>query len=88
MQDLKIIDEKQRQKVLRAIDKMNKPGFGIKGVEEELKSKGFSQSSIDKIKGIISLKGSPEKILNELEKNLSGIKPKSKNICPGIPARN
>ena len=30
MQDLKIIDEKQRQKVLRAIDKLDKPGFGIK----------------------------------------------------------
>ena len=51
-----------------SIDKLDK--IGIKGVEEELKSKGFSQSSIDKIKGIISLKGSPEKILNELEKNL------------------
>jgi hypothetical protein len=25
---------------------------------------------------------------NELEKNRSGIKPKSKNNCPGIPARN
>ena len=37
MQDLKIIDEKQRQKVLRAIDKLDKPGFGIKGVEELLK---------------------------------------------------
>ena len=39
MQDLKIIDEKQRQKVLRAIDKLDKPGFGIKGVEELLKKK-------------------------------------------------
>jgi len=37
MQDIKIIDEKQRQKVLRAIDKLDKPGFGIKGVEELLK---------------------------------------------------
>ena len=35
--ELKIIDEKQRQKVLRAIDKLDKPGFGIKGVEELLK---------------------------------------------------
>ncbi len=52
-----------------SIDKLDK--IGIKGVEEELKSKGFSQLSVDKIKGIISLKGSPEKILNELEKNLN-----------------
>ena len=37
MQDLKITDDKQRQKVLRAIDKLDKPGFGIKGVEELLK---------------------------------------------------
>ena len=41
MQDLKIIDDKQRQKVLRAIDKLDKPGFGIKGVEELLKKKGL-----------------------------------------------
>jgi len=37
MQDLKITDEKQRQKVLRAIDKLDKQNFGIKGVEELLK---------------------------------------------------
>ena len=44
MQELKIIDEKQRQKVLRAIDKMNKPGFGIKGVEELLKKERIDTS--------------------------------------------
>ena len=39
MDELKINDEKQRQKVLRAIDKLDKPGFGLKGVEELLKEK-------------------------------------------------
>ena len=34
MDELKIVDEKQKQKVLRAIDKLDKVGFGIKGVEE------------------------------------------------------
>lgn len=52
-----------------SMDKLDK--IGIKGVEEELKSKGFSQLSIDKIKGIVSLEGSPEKILDKLEKNLN-----------------
>tara|TARA_Y100001970_G_C14248757_1_gene870224 strand:- start:3995 stop:5389 length:1395 start_codon:yes stop_codon:yes gene_type:complete len=37
MEELKIVDEKQKKKVLRAIDKLDKPGFGIKGVEELLK---------------------------------------------------
>ena len=52
-----------------SIDKLDK--IGIKGVEEELILKGFSQLSIDKIKGIVSLEGSPGKILDELEKNLN-----------------
>ena len=38
MDELKIIDEKQKQKVLRAIDKVDKEGFGLKGVEELLKT--------------------------------------------------
>tara|TARA_Y100000816_G_C26014824_1_gene530681 strand:+ start:5 stop:1096 length:1092 start_codon:yes stop_codon:yes gene_type:complete len=37
MDQLKIVDQKQKQKVLRAIDKLDKPGFGIKGVEDLLK---------------------------------------------------
>ena len=37
MDQLKIIDLKQKQKVLRSIDKLDKPGFGLKGVEELLK---------------------------------------------------
>ena len=36
IEDLKIPDEKQL-KVMRAIDKLDKPGFGLKGVEELLK---------------------------------------------------
>ena len=37
MDQLKIVDEKQKKKVLRSIDKLGKPGFGLKGVEELLK---------------------------------------------------
>ena len=39
MDQLKIVDEKQKKKVLRAIDKYDKLGFGLKGVEELLKKK-------------------------------------------------
>jgi len=38
MDQLKIVDQKQKQKVLRAIDKLDKPGFGLKGVEDLLKT--------------------------------------------------
>jgi len=44
MDQLKIVDPKQKQKVLRAIDKLDKPGFGIKGVEDLLKKKRVDQS--------------------------------------------
>ena len=37
MDQLKIVDQKQKQNVLRAIDKLDKPGFGLKGVEDLLK---------------------------------------------------
>tara|TARA_X000000950_G_C13876682_1_gene645124 strand:+ start:438 stop:1826 length:1389 start_codon:yes stop_codon:yes gene_type:complete len=37
MDQLKIVDQKQKQKVLRAIDKLDKPEFGLKGVEDLLK---------------------------------------------------
>ena len=39
MDQLKIIDQKQKQKTLRAIDKLDKPGFGLKGVEDLLGKK-------------------------------------------------
>jgi histidyl-tRNA synthetase len=41
--DLKISDEKQA-KVIRAIDKLDKPGFGLKGVEDLLKKERKDQS--------------------------------------------
>mgnify|MGYP001242711499 FL=1 len=44
MDQLKINDPKQKQKVLRAIDKLDKPGFGIKGVEDLLKKERVDQS--------------------------------------------
>ena len=44
MDQLKIVDQKQKQKVLRAIDKLDKPGFGIKGVEDLLKKERVDQS--------------------------------------------
>ena len=36
MDQLKIVDQKQKQKVLRGIDKLDKPGFGLKGVKDLL----------------------------------------------------
>ena len=44
MDQLKIIDQNQKQKVLRAIDKLDKPGFGFKGVEDLLKKERRDQS--------------------------------------------
>ena len=44
MDQLKITDQKQKQKVLRAIDKLDKPGFGLKGVEDLLKKERVDQS--------------------------------------------
>ena len=44
MDQLKIVDQKQKQKVLRAIDKLDKPGFGIKGVEDLLKKERCDSS--------------------------------------------
>ena len=44
MDQLKINDPKQKQKVLRAIDKLDKPGFGIKGVEDLLKKERLDSS--------------------------------------------
>ena len=46
--DLKISEEKQK-KVIRAIDKLDKPGFGLRGVEDYLKKR-------EKIKVELSLK--------------------------------
>ena len=41
--DLKILEDKQI-KVIRAIDKLDKPGFGLKGVEDLLKKERKDKS--------------------------------------------
>ena len=43
IEDLKIPEEKQI-KVMRAIDKLDKPGFGLKGVEDLLKKERKDKS--------------------------------------------
>ncbi|MDA7686372.1 histidine--tRNA ligase [Candidatus Pelagibacter sp.] len=78
MDDLKIKDQKQKQKVLRAIDKLDKEGFGFKGVEELLKrerkdssgaiTKGADLSDEQASKIIEFLK---VKDLKELKKNIN-----------------
>ena len=78
MDDLKITDQKQKQKVLRAIDKLDKEGFGFKGVEELLKrerkdssgaiTKGADLSDEQASKIIEFLK---VKDLKELKKNIN-----------------
>ena len=44
MDQLKIVDQKQKQIVLRSIDKLDKPGFGLKGVEDLLGKERRDQS--------------------------------------------
>ena len=77
MDELKIVDEKQKQKVLRAIDKVDKVGFGIKGVEELLKTErkdssgaitrgaNLSDEQASKILDFLKIKD-----LNELKKDM------------------
>ena len=49
LNQLKITDEKQKQKVLRAIDKLDKPGFGISGVTDLLREKRIDASGAETI---------------------------------------
>lgn len=51
--------------VLRAIDKLDK--IGISGVEKELGDLGLNEGTITKIKEFISIKGSNQEIMEELE---------------------
>tara|TARA_Y100001970_G_C14128277_1_gene800219 strand:+ start:18 stop:1418 length:1401 start_codon:yes stop_codon:yes gene_type:complete len=44
MDDLKIIQEEKKLKVMRAIDKLDKPGFGLKGVEDLLRKERKDKS--------------------------------------------
>ena len=76
MDDLKIIQESQQLKVMRAIDKLYKPGFGLKGVEDLLKkerkdrsgaiTKGanLNENQVTQIINFLKIKD-----LNELKRN-------------------
>ncbi len=76
MDDLKIIQELQQMKVMRAIDKLYKPGFGLKGVEDLLKkerkdksgaiTKGanLNENQVTQIINFLKIKD-----LNELKRN-------------------
>ena len=66
MDQLKITDEKQKQKVLRAIDKLDKPGFGISGVQQLLTEKRNDDSGAITIGAKLSVDQASE-IINFLE---------------------
>ena len=78
IEDLKIEKEKQI-KVMRAIDKLDKPGFGLKGVEELLKKERKDKSgAITKGANLSDVQAS--KILNFLKiKDLKELKENFKN---------
>ena len=76
--DLKISEEKQ-VKVIRAIDKLDKPGFGLKGVEDLLKKERKDQSGAV-TKGADLTNDQVAKILNFLKmKDLKELKENLKN---------
>ena len=76
--ELKISEEKQ-VKVIRAIDKLNKPGFGLKGVEDLLKKERKDQSGAI-TKGAELNNDQASQILNFLKiKNLKELKENLKN---------
>ena len=78
IEDLKIPDEKQI-KVMRAIDKLDKPGFGLKGVEELLKKERKDKSGAI-TKGADLSDDQAAQILNFLKiKDLNELKQISKN---------
>ena len=78
IEDLKIPDEKQI-KVMRAIDKLDKPGFGLKGVEELLKKERKDKSGAI-TKGADLSNDQAVQILNFLKiKDLNELKQISKN---------
>ena len=78
IEDLKIPDEKQI-KVMRAIDKLDKPGFGLKGVEELLKKERKDKSGAI-TKGADLNDDQAAQILNFLKiKDLNELKQISKN---------
>ena len=76
--DLKIPEEK-KIKVIRAVDKLDKPGFGLKGVEDLLKKERKDQSGAV-TKGADLSNEQAEEILNFLKiKDLKELKQKLKN---------
>ena len=76
--ELKISEEK-KIKVIRAIDKLDKPGFGLKGVEDLLKKERKDQSGAV-TKGANLTNEQSEKILNFLKiKDLKELKQTLKN---------
>jgi len=78
IEELKISDEKQ-VKVMRAIDKLDKPGFGLKGVEDLLK-KGRTDISGAVTKGADLSDDESSAIINFLKiKNLKELKDSLKN---------
>ena len=83
--NLKISEEKQT-KVIRAIDKLDKPGFGLKGVEDLLKKERKNKSGAI-TKGAELSNDQATKILNFLKiKDLKELKETLKK--PFIPRRN
>jgi len=78
IEELKISDEKQ-VKVMRAIDKLDKPGFGLKGVEDLLKKERIDISGAI-TKGADLSDGESSAIINFLKiKNLKELKDSLKN---------
>jgi len=58
------------KEALRAIDKLDK--IGVEGVKEELMRRGIDRPVIPKIIKVISIKGSPEDVLKEVEELVEG----------------
>ena len=78
IEELKISTEKQ-VKVMRAIDKLDKPGFGLKGVEDLLKKERIDISGAT-TKGADLSDGESSTIINFLKiKNLKELKNNLKN---------
>ena len=83
MDQLKITDEKQKQKVLRAIDKLDKPGFGISGVQKLLTEKRIDDSGAITVGAKLSTDQASE-IINFLKiKDLDQLKSNLKNPLSG-----
>jgi histidyl-tRNA synthetase len=78
IQELKI-DENKQIKVMRAIDKLDKPGFGLKGVEDLLKKERVDTSGAV-TKGANLTNDQASQIINFLKaKNLDELKDNLKN---------